>query len=324
MTPSLTTETNGANGHATIENNGSNGHTTSEINSFNGHATTETNSSNGRPTTEINSFNGHTTTRSSIRVDGKVALVTGASRGIGKGIALDLASRGANVVVNYVKSASAAEEVVTQIKAMGQKAVAIQADVSKFEDVKRMFDEAEQVLGKLDIVMSNSGIECFADLEDTTPELYDKVMNLNTRGQFFVAQQGYLHMNNHGRIILTSSVAAHMRGLKGHSLYSASKAAVEAMVRSFPNDFAEKKVTVNAIAPGGVASDMAVENAWRYTPGGKPDMSIKEIYAGLAHICPLGRFGVPEDIAKMVAFLASDESEWVNGQTIGLTGGSRT
>lgn len=262
--------------------------------------------------------------RSSIRLEGKVAIVTGASRGIGKGIAIDLASRGADVAVNYVKSTSAAEEVVSEIRAMGRKAVAIQADISSYDDIKRMFDEAEQALGKLDIVISNSGTECFASLEETTPELYDRVMNLNTRGQFFVAQQGYLHMNEHGRIILMSSVAAHMRGLAGHAIYSASKAAVEAMVRSFPNDFAAKKITVNAIAPGGVATDMAIENAWRYSPGGKPDMPLKDIYAGLAHICPLGRFGVPEDIAKTVAFLASDDSEWVNGQTIGLTGGSRT
>jgi NAD(P)-dependent dehydrogenase (short-subunit alcohol dehydrogenase family) len=249
--------------------------------------------------------------------------VTGASRGIGKCIALDLAARGANVVVNYVKSASAAEEVVLQIRAMGRKAVAIQADVSSYDDIKHMFDKAERTFGKLDIVMSNSGIECFSPIEETTPDLYDKVMNLNTRGQFFVAQQGYLHMNEHGRIILMSSVAAHIRGLAGHAIYSASKAAIEAMVRSFPNDFAGKKVTVNAIAPGGVSSDMTLENAWRYSPGGKPDMPLEDICAGLARICPLGRFGVPEDIAKTVAFLASDDSEWVNGQTIGLTGGSR-
>ncbi|KAK5993543.1 Hydroxynaphthalene reductase-like protein Arp2 [Cladobotryum mycophilum] len=263
------------------------------------------------------------TTASSIRLDGKVALVTGSSRGIGRGIALHLAACGANVIINYVKSATAAEEVVAEIKAMGRKSVAIQADVSIFEDIQRLFDEAERAMGKLDIVMSNSGTECFADLEETTPELYDRVMNINTRGQFFVAQQGYMHMNQHGRIILMSSVAAHLRGLKGHSIYSASKAAIEAMVRSFPDDFAPKKVTVNAIAPGGVATQMAVENAYRYTPGGKPDMSLDDIYDGLASICPLGRFGLPVDIAKTVAFLASDDSEWVNGQTIGLTGGSR-
>ena len=207
---------------------------------------------------------------------------------------------------------------------MGRRAIAIQADVSSYTEIKRMFAEAVQAFGMLDIVVSNSGIECFAPLQETTPELYDSVMNLNTRGQFFVAQQGYKHMNAHGRIVLMSSVAAHMRGLAGHAIYSSSKAAVEAMVRSFPNDFAPKKVTVNAIAPGGVSSDMAIANAWRYAPGGKPDMSQDEIYAGLAHICPLGRFGVPDDVAKTVAFLASDDSEWVNGQTIGLTGGSRT
>jgi 3-oxoacyl-[acyl-carrier protein] reductase len=176
-----------------------------------------------------------------------------------------------------------------------------------------MFAEAVEALGNLDVVVSNSGIECFESIEDTTPELYDAVMNINTRGQFFVAQQGYLHMKEHGRVILMSSVAAHLRGLTGHAIYSASKAAVEAMVRSFPNDFAPKKVTCNAIAPGGVASDMAIQNAWRYAPNGKPDMPLRDIYAGLAHLCPLGRFGIPADIAKTVAFLASEDSEWVNG-----------
>jgi 3-oxoacyl-[acyl-carrier protein] reductase len=242
-----------------------------------------------------------------------IAAVTGASRGIGRGIALDLASRGANVAVNYVRSETAAASVVAEIRAMGRKAVAIQADISSVDDIKRMFGEAVQALGNLDVVVSNSGIECFESIENTTTELYDSVMNLNTRGQFFVAQQGYLHMNQHGRIILMSSVAANLRGLAGHAIYSASKAAVEAMVRSFPSDFAPKKVTCNAVAPGGVASDMSIANAWRYAPGGTPDMPLEKIHAGLAGICPLGRMGVPEDVAKTVAFLASDDSDWING-----------
>lgn len=241
-------------------------------------------------------------------------LVTGSSRGIGKGIALHLAACGADIAVNYVHSAKSAQATVDEIMALGRRAIAVQADVSKPDEVKRMFAETVAQLGKLNVVCSNSGIECFESLEDTTPELYDRVMNLNTRGQFFVAKEGYLHMETGGRIILTSSVAAHMRGLVGHSLYAASKAAIEAFVRSFPNDFAPKRVTVNAIAPGGVATDMAVENAWRYAPGGNPEMSLEQIYDGLAAICPLGRFAVPSDIAKTVAFLASDDSEWINGE----------
>jgi 3-oxoacyl-[acyl-carrier protein] reductase len=224
------------------------------------------------------------------------------------------------VAVNYVRSAESAAAVVEEIKALGRRAVAIQADVSDPEAVKHLCSETVRQLGKLNVVCSNSGSECFEPIESTTPEMYDRIMNLNTRGQFFVAQQGYLHMEEGGRIILMSSVAAHMRGLKGHAIYSASKAAVEAFVRSFPDDFGPKRVTVNAIAPGGVATDMAVENAWRYSPGGKPDMELKDIYQGLAHICPLDRFAVPLDIAKTVAFLASDDSEWINGKRAELSG----
>lgn len=253
-----------------------------------------------------------------------MAQVTGASRGIGKGIALELAARGADVAVNYVRSGAAAADVVAQIQSMGRRSITIQADLSSVPEITRMFEELVRGIGKPDIVVSNSGMECFVSLEETTSDVYDEVMNLNTRAQFFVAQQGYICMNNNGRIILMSSVAAHMRGFAGHALYPASKAAVEAMVRSLPEDFAPKKVTINAIAPGGVESDMSRENAWRYNPEGKKDIPIGEIYAGLAALNPLRRFGTPQDIAKTVAFLASDESEWINGQTIGLTGGSRS
>ena len=248
---------------------------------------------------------------------GKVALVTGSGRGLGAGIALDLASRGASIVINYAKSSGAAKSVVAQIEALGtgSKAVAIQADVSKTLEVSRLFSDAIAHFGRLDIVVSNSGIEAFCKEEDVSEELYDKVFGLNTRGQFFVAQHGLKHLSHGGRIILTSSVAATMSGIPDHALYAGSKAAVEAFTRSFSVDAGPKKITVNAIAPGGVKTDMYEENSWHYVPGGYKGMPIPEIDQGLANFSPLKRVGYPQDISRVVCWLAGPESEWVNGKS---------
>lgn len=246
---------------------------------------------------------------------GKVALITGSSRGIGRGIALELASRGASIVVNYAKNEGAAQNVVKELQLLGVKAVAVRADVSNFEDIKAMYKQAMEYFGKIDIVVSNSGVEHFESIEHVTPEQFDTVFNINTRGQFFVAQQGYLNISYGGRIILMSSVAANIRGLKDHAIYSASKAAVEAMVRSFPSDFSPKRVTVNAVAPAGIESDMASVNGWRYFPGGSPSMSLEVIANALAEHCPLKRFGQPKDVGRVVAFLASEEGGWINGKS---------
>lgn len=246
---------------------------------------------------------------------GKVALVTGSSRGIGRGIILELAGRGADCVVNYCGNVTAAQSVVKECQALGVKATAIQADVSDVESIKKMYAQAMSYFGHLDIIVSNSGVEHFSTIEETTPEMYDYVMNINTRGQFFVAQQGYLNISHGGRIIMMSSVAANIRGLAHHSIYSASKAAIEAMVRSFPSDFSPKRVTVNAIAPAGIESDMASVNGWRYFPGGTPDMPLDLIAKNLSEACPLKRFGQPKDVARVVAFLSSEEGGWINGES---------
>lgn len=253
---------------------------------------------------------------------GKVALVTGAGRGIGYGIALELGQRGASVVVNYANSSEGAEKLVGAIKQTGSQAVAIKADVSKVPEVKRLFKEAIEHFGRLDIVCSNAGKEVFSPEEEVTEELYDDVFALNTRAQFFVAQQAYINLQEGGRIILMSSVAANMSGVPNHALYAGSKAAVEGFTRSFAKDCGHKRITVNAIAPGGVKTDMFQENAWHYSPGGKRGMDIQKIEDGLAGMCPLGRVAVPEDIARVVAFLAHSDSEWVNGQVLLLSGGS--
>ncbi|RHZ44132.1 uncharacterized protein CDV56_100155, partial [Aspergillus thermomutatus] len=253
---------------------------------------------------------------------GKVALVTGSSRGIGREIALGLAVRGADIVINYFSSEAKAQEVVKEIKALGRKAVAIRADVSSYEAIQGLFREAVAAFGKIDVVVSNSGVEHFETIDKVTPEQYDHVFNINTRGQFFVAQQGYQYISPGGSIVLMSSIAANLRGLADHAIYSASKAAVEAFVRSLPSDFAPKRVRVNAIAPGGIDSDMANDNAWRYVPGGDASMPYETAKDALGRMCPLGRFGLPQDVAKVVAFLASDEGGWINGQVITISGGA--
>ena len=246
---------------------------------------------------------------------GKVALITGAGRGIGAGIALELGKRGASIVVNYGSSSKAAEGVVAELATLGSKAVAIQADISNPASVVNLFEEAIKAFGKLDIVVSNSGMEVWCPETEVTPELFDKVFNLNCRGQFFVAQQALKHAQPGGRIVLTSSIAASVGGIPDHALYAGSKAAVEGFTRAFATDCGKKGITVNAIAPGGVKTDMYDENSWHYSPGGYKGMPIEQIDAGLASICPLGRVGLPSDIGKAVYALVSDEGTWINGKT---------
>ena len=245
---------------------------------------------------------------------GKVALITGAGRGIGKGIAQELGKRGANVVVNYGSSAKLAEEVVSEIQGYGSAAVALQADISKPAEVADLFDRAIAHFGHIDIVVSNSGTEVWCPEVEVTPELFDRIFNLNCRGQFFVAQQGLKWCQPGGRIILTSSVAATLTGIPNHALYAGSKAAVEGFTRAFAVDCGHKGITVNAIAPGGVKTDMYDENSWHYVPGGYKGMPMEIIDQGLARLCPLNRVGLPVDIGKAVYALCSEEGEWINGQ----------
>jgi len=257
-------------------------------------------------------------------LEGKVALITGAGRGIGRGCAIELGKRGASVIVNYVSSKGPAEEVVQIIEGFknGAKAVAIQADVSKVSEIERLFSEAKKALGKIDIVMSNSGTESWDKTEEITEEKFDHVFNLNARAQFFVGQTAYKHIENNGRIILMSSIAAGLLGVKDHALYNASKMAVIGFVKAFATDFGKRGITVNGVAPGGIKSDMFTQNAWHYIPGATPDWPADKIETMMAEHCPLGRCASPEDVARVVAFLASEDGGWVNGQVITISGGS--
>jgi 3-oxoacyl-[acyl-carrier protein] reductase len=250
---------------------------------------------------------------STTRLDGKVALVTGAGRGIGRGIAIEFAKRGAKVIVNYRSSEASAQDVVKEIKAAGTDAVAIKADVSQVPEIIKLFEEGKKAFGRIDIVMSNSGTEDFTPLLEVTPERYDEVFNTNTRSQFFVAQQAFKHCEENGSVILMSSIAAGTRRPPHHSLYAGSKNAIKAFVRTLSTDMGSKKIRVNAIAPGGVKSDMFAHAAWRYMPNGHSGMTAQEMENALAHITPLGRVADPVDVARVVCFLASDDSFWVNG-----------
>ena len=245
---------------------------------------------------------------------GKVALITGAGRGIGKGIALELGKRGASVVVNYGRSSSAADEVVAELRGLGVKAVALQANISKPKEVETLFERAVAHFGHLDYVVSNAGMEVWCEETEVTEELFDEVFGLNCRGQFFVGQQALRHCREGGRIVLTSSIAAQAAGIPNHVLYAGSKAAVEGFTRSFAVDGGKKKITCNAIAPGGVQTDMFDANSWHYVPGGYEGMPLDQIKAGLRRMCPLDRVGVPADIGKVVYLLISEEGEWINGQ----------
>jgi tetrahydroxynaphthalene reductase len=225
------------------------------------------------------------------RLDGKVALVTGSGRGIGAAMAVELARCGAKVVINYANSRESAEKVVAEIKSLGTDAIALKADVRQVSQTTKLMDDAISHFGGLDIVCSNSGVVSFGHLGDvtevrlcsnihlhnsrfaltvsaTSQEEFDRVFSLNTRGQFFVAREAFRHLNEGGRIILMSSNTAKDFTVPRHSLYSGSKGAIDSFVRVFAKDCGEKKITVNAVAPGGTVTDMFHEVSQHYIPNG--------------------------------------------------------
>ncbi|KAI1248535.1 hypothetical protein MGN70_009734 [Eutypa lata] len=255
----------------------------------------------------------------SASLEGKVALVTGAGRGIGREMALELGRRGAKVIVNYANSSESAEEVVQQIKKAGSDAAAVKANVSDVGQIKALFERAAGIFGKLHIVCSNSGVVSFGHVKDVTPEEFDRVFAINTRGQFFVAQQAYLHLEEGGRLILMGSITGQAKGVPKHAVYSGSKGTIETFARCMAVDFGDKKITVNVIAPGGIKTDMYHAVCREYIPNGDKlgDEGVDEYAATWS---PLGRVGLPIDIARVVCFLASNDGGWVNGKVIGIDG----
>lgn len=245
-------------------------------------------------------------------LSGKVALVTGGGRGIGAGIALELAKRGATIAVNYSHSRASAQDVVDKIQALGGRAAPFEADLTHVPNIQALIPRVVEFFGKLDIVVSNSGRESFCRIEDITIDDYNHAFDLNTRAQFFVARTAWDYIQPGGSVILMSSVATGV-GIPGHALYAGSKAAIEGFTRCLAADFGRKGCTVNAIAPAGIKSDMWLENSWRYAPGCDKSSSIDAIEAALANGSPLKRCGLPEDIGRVVSFLASPDGEWING-----------
>lgn len=245
------------------------------------------------------------------KLKNKVALVTGASKGIGASIALHLAAEGASVVVNYVSSREGAERVVAEIARNGGKAVAIQANVAHQDEIQRLLSETLKAFGKLDILVNNAGVYEFAPLEEITAEHFHKMFNLNVLGLLLVTQEAVKHFGDSGGNIINISSVASVINLPKTTVYSATKAAVDAMTRSLAKELGPRKIRVNAVNPG------LVETEGVHTAGFIKGDFRDEVEANT----PLGRIGQPEDIAPAVIFLASEDASWITGETLFISGG---
>lgn len=242
-------------------------------------------------------------------LQGKVALVTGSSRGIGRAIVERLSRDGAAVVVNYAGRAEPAKEVVAGIEKAGGRAISVQADVSSVADVVRLFDMTLAHFGRLDILVNNAGVIIYKRLVDITEEEYDQLMAINVKGTFFACQQAAKRLADRGRIInLSTSITALL--LPTYSVYAASKGAVEQITRVLAKELGPRQITVNAVSPGPTDTELFSE--------GKTE----EEKNRMAQMAALGRLGKPEDIADVVAFLASDDARWITGQNIRANGGT--
>jgi 3-oxoacyl-[acyl-carrier protein] reductase len=245
------------------------------------------------------------------RLKGKVAIVTGASKGIGAGIARSLAEAGASVVVNYASSRDGADRVVAQIKAAGGKAIAVQGDVSKASDVKRVFDETKKAFGALDVLVNNAGVYEFGPLESVTEQEFHREFDINVLGTLLATQESLKHFGPNGGSVINLSSVTSANPVPNSVVYSATKSAVDSITRSLAKELGARKIRVNAIAPGGVET----EGTHRLGVIGS-DFE-KQLIAGT----PLGRIGQPDDIARLAVYLASDDAGWLTGERITASGG---
>jgi 3-oxoacyl-[acyl-carrier protein] reductase len=241
-------------------------------------------------------------------LEGKVAIVTGASRGIGRAVATRLAKDGFAVVVNYAGNRAEAEAAVGEIEKGGGRAVAVQADVSDAAAVTRLFDEAEKAFGGVDVLVNAAGVMRTVPIAETDDATYDRTFSVNTKGTFNTLRQAARRLRDGGRVVNFSTSVLGL-ALPGYGAYVASKAAVEALTRVFANELRGRGVAVNAVAPGPTATALFLE--------GKP----QEVIDRMAKMPPLERLGQPEDTAALVAFLAGPDGGWVNGQTVRVNGG---
>jgi 3-oxoacyl-[acyl-carrier protein] reductase len=247
------------------------------------------------------------------KLSGKVAVVTGASKGIGAAIAEELASQGAAVAVNYSSSKEAADRVVNRIRSAGGNAVAIGANVAKPDEVAKLFAESKKVLGLADILVNNAGVYQFLWLDKVTPEEFHRQFDLNVLGLLLASQEAARQFGDRGGVIINISSVAATAALPGGSIYSATKAAVDAITRVLAAELGSRKIRVNSVNPG------MVETEGVRAAGIHESDFRKQVEAET----PLGRIGQPGDIAPVVAFLASPDSAWVTGESLNVAGGNR-
>jgi 3-oxoacyl-[acyl-carrier protein] reductase len=245
------------------------------------------------------------------KLTNKVAVVTGASKGIGAGIAKALAAEGASVVVNYATSRRDADTVVADITSKGGKALAIQGDVSKSDDVERLFADTRDAFGHVDILVNNAGIYRFAPIETVTEDEFHQHFNINVLGVLLATKEAIKHFTPEGGSIINFSTTVTRNPPPGTSLYIASKSAIEAMTRVFAKELGPRKIRVNAISPGEVETEGT-------RSAGIVGSDFEKL---MLQQTPLGRVGQPDDIAPVAVFLASDDARWVTGEILAASGG---
>lgn len=241
----------------------------------------------------------------------KVAIVTGASKGIGASIATYFAAEGAKVVVNYASSKEGAEKVVKAITDNGGIAIAVKGDVSKESDVKRLFEETRKVFGTLDILVNNAGIFQYAAIEDATTDSFHQQFNINVLGSVLAIQQSLKLFGDKGGNIINISSGASKTPVPTGAIYSASKAALDAITISLSKEFSSRNIRINSLLPGAIETEGTHSNGFIGS----------DFQAKIVANTPLGRTGQPEDIAKVAVFLASDDSGWITGEKISVSGG---
>jgi 3-oxoacyl-[acyl-carrier protein] reductase len=247
------------------------------------------------------------------KLNGRVAVVTGASKGIGAGIAKALAAEGAKVVVNYASSKDGADRVVAEITKAGGTSIAVQGDVALAADVKRLFAETKKAFGGLDVLVNNAGVYKFAPLEEVTEAEFHRHFNTNVLGILLMTQEALKHFGPNGGSVINIGSVASTAAPPTSVIYSATKGAVDTMTRVLAKDLAKRKIRVNSINPGGVETE------------GVEAMGIMgtDIANQIIAATPLGRFAKPEDIAPVAVFLASEDSHWLTGELISASGGFR-
>jgi 3-oxoacyl-[acyl-carrier protein] reductase len=246
------------------------------------------------------------------RLQGKIAVVTGASKGLGAAIARDFAAEGASVVVNYASSKSAAETVVEEIVGAGGTAIAMKANMSQPAEVEKLFADTSKAFGRVDILVNNAGVYDFQPLENLSLDLFRKHMELNVFGYLLAVKEAVKYMPEGGSIVNMSSTVT-IFGPQKASVYTASKGAIDGLTRALSNELAHKRIRVNAIKPGVVDTDGVQAGGFLHSDFG-PMITAQT---------PLGRLGVPEDVTPAAIFLASDESSWTTGEFFILAGGHR-